>query len=111
MNGLRADRLRTLRESRNYSQREFAKLCGVSSTLIRSYEKGEADATAEKLVAIADIFNVSIDYLTGRTDDPGAHVAAKELSDNELLMLNTFRREGWFGIARLGVERLHEAAK
>lgn len=106
MIGLRADRLRALREKHGFSQREFSRLCGVSAPLIRSYENGDTDPTAEKLVIMANIFDVSIDYLTGRTDDPGMYIAASELNDDELLMLNTFRREGWGGVARLSVDRV-----
>lgn len=48
------------------SQRVASELCGLNSDAFRKYESGEREPTAHSLIAIADYFEVSIDYLVGR---------------------------------------------
>ena len=62
------DRIKELRLERNLSLREFADLCGTSKSAINMYEKGERRPKYETLEAIADAFNVDIDYLLGKSD-------------------------------------------
>lgn len=104
--GLRVDRLRELREKHGLSQRQVAQHCGLSQTQVYNYENGLSDPTAEKLVALAELFNVSLDYLTGRTDELYVLSQSKELDKEEQAMVNTYRREGWTGVIRLGAEKL-----
>lgn len=61
-----ARRLRRLREQRRISRRVMSELCGLHHDAIRRYELGEAEPPVEALIAIAEFFEVSIDYLTGR---------------------------------------------
>ena len=61
-------RLRKLREERRQSRVVVAELCGLSRGAIRYYERGERVPTMDALIAIADYFEVSLDYLTGRTN-------------------------------------------
>lgn len=59
-------RLQQLRERERRSRRVLSQLCGLPSGAIRKYERGEAQPTIDSLIAIADYFGVSIDYLVGR---------------------------------------------
>lgn len=61
------DRLRELREEYQMTQEQLGKLLNVSKQAVYSYEKNESEPTFEALVKIADIFNVSLDYLLCRT--------------------------------------------
>ena len=61
-------RLRSLREGLDLSQQEFANQIGVSKSSVNMYERGEREPGLETLVAIADFFNVDMDYLFGRTE-------------------------------------------
>ena len=63
-------RLKELRKSRNISQLRLAIEIGTSQNSISRYENGEREADYQTLIAIADYFNVSIDYLLERTDNP-----------------------------------------
>lgn len=60
------ERLQYLRERRRISRKVLSELCGLHSDAIRRYERGEAKPDMESLVAIAEFFEVSIDYLVGR---------------------------------------------
>ena len=63
-------KLRELREEQNLSQLKLAMDLGMNQNSISRYETGERQADYETLIAFADYFKVSIDYLLGRTDNP-----------------------------------------
>lgn len=61
-------RLKQLREQAGYSQEDLAKLLNTSRSRIGMYEQGRRQPDFEMQEAIADLFNVSIDYLFGRSE-------------------------------------------
>lgn len=63
-------RLRELRKKRNITQLKLALDLNMSQNTISRYETGEREAGYAELIRIADYFDVSIDYLLERTDDP-----------------------------------------
>ncbi|MCI9352436.1 MAG: helix-turn-helix transcriptional regulator [Lawsonibacter sp.] len=65
-----SERLIQLRKNRGISQIALAKEIGVSSRIYQEYEYGKSEPKMSNLVSIADFFDVSLDYLTGRTDTP-----------------------------------------
>lgn len=82
-----SDRLRFLRQKAGLSQQDFAKMLGsVSKSSINMYERGEREPSIETLEAIADFFNVDLDYLLGKTDMPNK----SPLSVDQLELLNDF---------------------
>ncbi len=48
----------------------MAELCEIGLTTYRRYESGEREPTATVLWKMADVFEVSVDYLIGRSDEP-----------------------------------------
>ena len=62
-------RLRELRRQRRISQVRLAMELNVSQNTIGRYETGEREAGYAMLIRIADYFDVSVDYLLGRTDN------------------------------------------
>ena len=62
-----AERLRYLREETHYSQRGLAKRLGYSPSVISAYESGDRTPSVQALIALADVYHVSVDYLLGRT--------------------------------------------
>lgn len=65
-------RLRRLREKEGTPPCVLAELCGISKNSILRYERDGVIPEIVSVVKIADYFNVSVDYLLGRTDDPNA---------------------------------------
>lgn len=63
-------RLIALREERKLSQVEVAKALGMSRSGFSMYELGQREPDMEMVRKLADYFNVTTDYLLGRTDDP-----------------------------------------
>lgn len=64
------ERLRRLRERRQVKRCILAELCGLNRNAIKLYEEGEVKPGQEALESMADYFEVSVDYLLGRTDYP-----------------------------------------
>ena len=62
-------RLKELRRKRKISQLKLALDLNMNQNTISRYENLEREADYETLIKIADYFNVSIDYLLGRTDE------------------------------------------
>ena len=62
--------LRGIREDRDIKQKDIAKVLNVSQNTYSQYETGIIPITAETLIKLADYYNVSIDYLLDRTDNP-----------------------------------------
>ena len=63
-------RLKELREKRAISQLTLAMDLGLTQNSVSRYESGTREADYKTLIALADYFNVSIDYLLERTDSP-----------------------------------------
>lgn len=86
--------LKELRLAKGLTQTEVAKGCKVSMQCISSLEMGTRNPTGTTLTALADYFQVSTDYLLGRTDDLGmASFQSGEtaLSAEERELLRRFR--------------------
>ena len=62
-------RLKKLRKHRKISQLKLALDLNMNQNTISRYENMERQADYETLIKIADYFNVSIDYLLGRTEE------------------------------------------
>ncbi|MET1108823.1 helix-turn-helix domain-containing protein [Enterococcus faecium] len=63
------ERLITLRKTLNISQTDIAKNINVNLRTYQRYEYGEREPRMSELIALADYFGVSLDYLVGRTDE------------------------------------------
>ena len=64
------NRLRDLREDRDMTQAEVAKIFYLQVTQYRRYENGESDLPLEWAKKFAEYYGVSIDYIAGRIDTP-----------------------------------------
>lgn len=62
-------RLRDLREDNDLSQKELAKIIGMSQTGYSKYETGENDIPTIILIKLSRFYGVSIDYLLGETNE------------------------------------------
>jgi transcriptional regulator with XRE-family HTH domain len=70
MTGTLGDKIIRLRQDKDITQKELAKLLHIDQSMISYYEKNKKRPSYEVLAKIADIFDVSVDYLLGRTNDP-----------------------------------------
>lgn len=65
-----SENLIAIRKLKGIRQSDAASAAGVSVRGYQYYEKGEKEPTLSVLIALADFFDVSLDYLVGRSDDP-----------------------------------------
>lgn len=82
-----ADRLKELRKSNNLTQAELGRILGVGKTTVSMYETDNSTPSDEIKLKISEHFNVSLDYLLGKTDkknyteDPTITIALHSDSD------------------------------
>lgn len=81
-------RLKQLRDEANLNQTELGKIVGVSRSAIAMYEAGEREPDFEVEEALADFFNVPIDYLRGRENEK------PPVNDEGQMAANTVRIAG-----------------
>ena len=63
-------RIRELREDHDLTQRQLANYLNMPQPQYFRYEQGYRDIPTDILIALADFYNTSIDYILGRTDNP-----------------------------------------
>lgn len=63
-------RIRDLREDHDIKQQDIADYLKCTQVCYSHYENGKRDIPTDVLIRLADYYNVSIDYLLGRTDNP-----------------------------------------
>ena len=68
-----AERLKAERMRNGMNQEQLARAISINMRQLSRYECGTSEPTLSKLLALADVLNVSLDYLAGRTDDPRTH--------------------------------------
>lgn len=96
------ERLRELRTRHGYSQNELAKAIGVERTRYNKWETTGSEPSFAVLVQIADFFDVTTDYLLGRTDIPTGYLIQKEKLPTELV------DSGVTGVVKAGGSELSE---
>ncbi len=62
------ERLKLLREDKDLKQEDIAKIMNVDRSTVGKWESSPSKPDYEKLIKLADYFNVSVDYLLGRTN-------------------------------------------
>ena len=63
-------RIRDLREDCDLTQSKMGEILFCSQRVYSNYERGDIDIPTATLIKIADYYNVSVDYLLNRTDNP-----------------------------------------
>ena len=63
-----ANKIKNLREDSDMTQTDVAKLLKISQRAYSHYERGDREMSLESIVHIADYYDVSVDYLLGRTN-------------------------------------------
>lgn len=83
-------KLKELREEKNLSQYEFAKVFGVAQSTVGGWESGARIPRLPMIEKIAAFFNVSTDYLLGKEDDAEPSVD-QQLSEEEFALFGEVR--------------------
>ena len=65
-----ANNLKLVRKDFNVYQKDIAKFLDITVRQYQRYESGQQEPNIDSLIKLADYFNVSLDYLVGRSDNP-----------------------------------------
>lgn len=101
------NRLYRLRKQKGFSQEELANRLNVSRQTISKWEVGDSTPDMEKLIAISDLFNVSLDNLiTGKEDKP--QITTETKSDfvsvlNEKVLTNENKKKAKSALKIIGI--------
>ncbi|ABO51295.1 transcriptional regulator, XRE family [Desulforamulus reducens MI-1] len=87
------ERLRQLRKEKNINREDVANLLGVTVRSVTNYESGQRNLDPDQLIALADYYDVSMDYLTGRSDNPKPPQTTT-IDDEWPEVANVLRRNG-----------------
>lgn len=74
-------RIKDLREDSDMPQREIARLLNMSQTGYSKYETGENDVPTAVLIKLSLIYNVSVDYILGLTDEKIRYPVSKRFTE------------------------------
>jgi transcriptional regulator with XRE-family HTH domain len=88
----RGDRLRQVRETKGLSQDDVARRLGFSDTQMNKYERGKNSPSVENIIQLAELLEVSADYLLGLTDDPNTFYEV-DLTPEEVALITEVRRQ------------------
>ena len=88
------ENLKLLRWEHGFSQREVAEAVGVSQQSVNKYENHAVEPDIATLIALADYFHTSVDYLVGHTEidriiEP---IAPGDLNEEEAVLISQWRR-------------------
>ena len=78
-------RLREIRKQKKISGHQVAEYLGIAPGAYYKYERGERSLSLETAEKLARLFDCSVDYLVGLTDDPGGHFHKDKVNIKELL--------------------------
>lgn len=90
-----AERIKGLRKKAGLTQQELGDRFGVAKSTICQYENGNSTPNDDIKIAMANYFNVSMDYLMGKTDVPGFDsrtppVIAAKITESGINMFHTY---------------------
>ena len=81
------ERIKKLREKQGYTQTELAKMLGVTRSCVNAWEMGISVPSTQSLVQLAQIFDMSTDYLLGL--DVAFAIRTDGLSDNDIQLVHS----------------------
>lgn len=86
-------RLKLARQHKNMTQMEAAEKLGISNGTLSGYERNYRDPDTETLAKLAELYGVSVDWLTGRTDHPSSNVVREKSEEDQIQRISDFYRE------------------
>ena len=106
---LNGKRFRELRLKNKFTHESLAQALNIAVRMVNKYEAGEADPSSDVVTRMADVFNVSADYLLGRTDDPTPPAHHSDLNPDEQAILAALRRDDPLTAIKLIIQTLDKS--
>ena len=83
-------RLKDLREDNDLKQWQIAELLGMKQEKYQRYESGKRETPIKILIKLSEYYNVTLDYITGRTNDKKS--TGEEFEQDEKIIVDHYRR-------------------
>lgn len=100
---LRNDRIKQLRDARNWTQDDLAERAGVHKNTIQRYENATIkNPDLDLLIRIAEVLDTTLDYLAGIANDPNPQMVEVDLTDEERNLIFAIRRRDSNAILKAG---------
>ena len=84
-------KIKELRIEKGLTQKKLASAIGVKNYTVANWEQGRTTPSVEDLCSLADFFECSIDFITGRDEETGNVIVYKGLGDDETKLLHYFK--------------------
>lgn len=101
------ERLKKLREENGFTLEYVAGHLNTTKTSIARYEKNDREPKSEMISALADFYNVSTDYLLGRTDERNLNKEKPKL-DEGITTINAYKINPHEDISEEGINKINE---
>ena len=85
------NRIKDLREDKDMTQKELAKILGITQATLSDYEVEKTEPKKDIWIKLSDFFNVSIDYLMGTTNDPSNDNFTEGMTEEDIKDLKHYR--------------------
>lgn len=85
-------KLKELRQEKGLHQKDIAQILHKTITCVSDWERGRTEPSLQDLTQIADYFEVSCDYLLGRTNDIGLVEVQSELTHEQQELLSLYNK-------------------
>lgn len=99
------ERIFHIMDEKGLSAYAVAKSTGIANSTISDWKKGKGKPSTDNIVALADLFNVSTDYLLGRTEDPRPISMIDDLQGQGLTDDERRAVEAYLGVYRQNKEK------
>ncbi len=85
------NRIKDVREDRDIKQKELAKMLDIPITTLSGWENQKYEPPFEYIIKIAEIFNVSVDYIICRTNNPSNDNFTEGMTEEDIKDLKHYR--------------------
>lgn len=83
------EKLKELRNKYGFSQKEVADRLEISPSIVSGYETGERTPSIDVLLSISYLYNCSVDYLLGKSNEqPSIQIDTSKLNNNQIQAIN-----------------------
>jgi len=87
------ERLKIAREKKGLKQNRVAQSLGIHNSTLAKYESGDREVDIDTLKKLAELYDVTVDWLSGRTNDPSPSDKKEKPEERKDTITNVFFRE------------------
>lgn len=106
-----AQRLKELRNNKNVTQNDVANFLGITRPAYTAYESGKREPDDKTKIKLADYFDVTVDYLLGRTNNRHEDILAAAHLDEDITKMSPEQRKAIYDFIEFQKRKIDEEKK